>query len=259
MKVAYCFHGNVGAAYSNKKAYESSGDIDYRIGFEHWDRHINKVNDVDVFMHSWSTKYEEGLIDCYQPKKHLIEEQIEFGAVGTNTIGQMRKEFMISRWYSAKQSIMLKKQYEQENNIKYDMVVLSRTDWAWLTDIDFSIFQNTNLFYAPANTTFDKNNPRFDDWIFFSNSENMDNFSNLYNKMYLDRNVIKNSIKSVNSHSDTYTHAQNCGFDIVLVENLRDGVEGMYVRGLYENCAYSDDYKFENLVKLVNGNQSTRF
>ena len=259
MKIAVCFCGNVGAFYSNKKQYILGGDIDYRIGYEHWKKYIFDVNDVDVFMHNWSIKYTDGLVDTYKPKKHLIEKQIDFGSVGADASGTTRKEFMISRWYSAKESIRLKREYERENNIKYDLVVLARIDWAWIKEVDFSLYEDTSLFYSPSNDNFNISNPRLDDWIFFSNSKNMDNFSELYQKLYVEKNAMKLPNHRVDSHSDVYTHAKNCGFDIVIVENLRDGIEGIPVRALYENCKYSEDYDFSKLKVLPNGRHSIRF
>jgi|TARA_B100000085_G_scaffold201079_1_gene184594 hypothetical protein len=255
MKIAVCFCGNVGALYSNKKTYTIEGDIDYRIGYEHWKKHVFDINDVDVFIHNWSVEYADGLVDLYKPKKHLIEPQIEFGSKWTDPTGEIRKEFMVSRWYSFKESIRLKKEYEEENNMKYDLVVMSRVDWAWMVNIDFSLFEDTNLFYSPANPDFLKTHhlPRLDDWIFFSKSENMDKFSELYQKLYVDTDGIKNPNYKIDSHTDVYTHAYNCGFEIVMVENLRDGVEGTPVRALYDNCKYSEDYDFNKLKILPNG------
>ena len=61
MKIAICFHGNCGILYKNKVKYEILGDVDYRIGYEHWKKHVFDVNDVDVFMHSWSIDFEKEL------------------------------------------------------------------------------------------------------------------------------------------------------------------------------------------------------
>tara|TARA_R110002020_G_scaffold101994_2_gene239807 strand:- start:547 stop:1344 length:798 start_codon:yes stop_codon:yes gene_type:complete len=264
MKVAVCFHGNCGILYKNKSRYEILGDIDYRIGYEHWKKHIFDINNVDVFIHSWDTKYEDGLIDLYKPKKFKIEPQLKFGAKWTDSVGEIRKEFMMSRWYSAQKSIAFKKQYELENNFVYDMVILSRTDWAWLTDIDFTIFEDRELFYSPHNDNFMKDNPRLDDWIFFSNSENMDKFSKLYQDMYVSTGAIGDKTYQTNAHSDSYKHAKNCGLDIVMIEDFKDFRNysegaGTFVRALYENCKYSEDYDFNKLKLLKNGRQSERF
>ena len=257
MKIAVCFCGNVGVFYSNKKQYKMDGDIDYRIGYEHWKKYVFDVNDVDVFIHSWSVKYADGLVDSYKPKKHLIEEQKKFNAKWTDertgkllTLGhpaQLRKEFQCSRWYSVKESMRLKREYEKENNIEYDLVISARTDWAWMTEIDFSIFEDTSLFYSPDNSNFMPHNPRLDDWIFFSNSKNMDKFSNLYDDLIVDRIHKIGEECKIDSHNFPYNQAKNNGFDIVLVENLRDGIEGTPVRALYENCKYSEDYSFDKL------------
>ena len=37
-----------------------------------------------------------------------------------------------SRWYSTKKVIELKKKYEIKNNFKYDLVFLTRLDWAFI-------------------------------------------------------------------------------------------------------------------------------
>ncbi len=259
MKIALCFYGNVGTFYLNKAVYESDGDIDYRIGYRHWKNHVLDKNDVDVFIHSWSTQYKYGIINSYKPKKHLVEEQKVFDAVGTNELGSLRKEVTVSRWYSVMESIRLKKEYEEEKSIEYDLVISARLDWAWLVDIDFSIYTDTNLFYSPNNNNFMERNPKLDDWLFFSNSKNMDDFSKLYQKFYVDNDKISNPKISINSHHDSYTFAKECGFDVVLTENLRDGVEGMYVRALYKNCKFSTDYKFDKLELMHNGNNSKRF
>ena len=47
---------------------------------------------------------------------------------------------MFSRWYSAKMANELKRQHEEKNNFKYDFVMLTRLDLAYLVDFDFSKF-----------------------------------------------------------------------------------------------------------------------
>ena len=52
-----------------------------------------------------------------------------------------------SKWYSTKKSVDLKSEYEKEIDIKYDMVMVTRFDIAWQTDIIFKDL-NLNHFYA---------------------------------------------------------------------------------------------------------------
>ena len=66
MKIAFCLYGLVGSA---TEKYGLGADIDYRIGHHLNEKYIFDKNDtIDVFMHSWSTDYEKGLVDVYKPK-----------------------------------------------------------------------------------------------------------------------------------------------------------------------------------------------
>ncbi len=43
MRVALCLHGVVGHLYTNKQQLSWSEDVDYRIGLEHYRRHLFAV------------------------------------------------------------------------------------------------------------------------------------------------------------------------------------------------------------------------
>ena len=117
MKIALCLMGVVGAA-ENK--YGVGHPIDPRIGHYFYKKHIFDCNDVDVFIHSWSTDFEKEFIELYNPKKYLIEKQINFNQ------NDVRTNSVASRWYSTATSINLKSSYEKENNIEYDFVMVGR-------------------------------------------------------------------------------------------------------------------------------------
>ena len=89
MRVAFCLVGIVG---SSNFGMGLGKPIDFRLGHHFHKKHILDNNDVDVFIHSWSTQYKYGIINSYKPKKHLVEEQKVFDAVGTNELGSLRKE-----------------------------------------------------------------------------------------------------------------------------------------------------------------------
>jgi YD repeat-containing protein len=100
LKIALCLHGVVGNLYLDKHNHQWREDVDYRIGLEHYQRHLFAPNggDVDVFIHSWSTRYEEAIVRDYAPKAYAFQEQINFGHGTTNL------NFLESRWYSTKAS-----------------------------------------------------------------------------------------------------------------------------------------------------------
>ena len=65
MKIALCLTGLVG---TDDKYGIGSKTINYKIGQKHFKKHVIDVNDeVDVYLHSWSTEYEERLLDVYSP------------------------------------------------------------------------------------------------------------------------------------------------------------------------------------------------
>src|SRR5262249_46280848 len=142
MRVALCLHGVVGHLYTNKQDRSWTEDVDYRIGLEHYRRHLFGVNEcVDVFIHSWSTKYAERLTRDYRPKGQIFETQIDFKQ------DSQALNFLKSRWYSTRAVVELKRRYERRQGFTYDWVMLSRFDLALLRDLDFAKY-DAKLFYA---------------------------------------------------------------------------------------------------------------
>ena len=87
-------------------------------------------------MHSWSTDYEKGLVDVYKPKNYIIEKQIDFKQ------SSVRQNSIASRWYSLAMVNQLKSLYEEENDFKYDWVMLSRFDYVFNKDLIFKDLDN---------------------------------------------------------------------------------------------------------------------
>jgi hypothetical protein len=97
-----------------------------------------------------------------------------------------------SRWHSSKKSLDLKKEYENENGFKYDAVMITRLDVGFFSELVFDKY-DMKYFYAshrngaPRKSSnykadylnYDEGNTFLDLW-FFSNSDNMDKFSLLY-------------------------------------------------------------------------------
>jgi hypothetical protein len=261
MKIAFCLHGNTGIVYTNKHDYkwnESSQYTDYRIGYEHFKKHIfdvNKLNynTIDVFIHNWNVEYQDGIIDIYRPKKSLFEPQINFGAVGDNPNGTLRKEFIYSRWYSEKESIRLKSEYEKENNFEYDIVFSTRFDLLFLKDLDFNSFKDTSLLYTPLNADFMPHNPRLSDLFFFSNSKNIDNYLGKLYDFILPKIKIPNA-NGLSSHTTSYVFAKECNLDIAMIEDYdfdkKDSI--VLAREYYKNCEYwGDKYPGINNLDII--------
>lgn len=132
-------------------------------GYKHIYKHIIKVYNPDIFVHTWwdktyigkkfsfsphasdrSGKWDNNTIsyimDKYNPTKIKIEKQKQFDVSlyeGANFSNSSPFNNM-SMYYSLYQSNLLKKEYETDNNFLYDVVIRCRFD------ITFDIF-NFNI------------------------------------------------------------------------------------------------------------------
>ena len=98
-----------------------------------------------------------------------------------DTSGQRKEDALSAQGQGRK----LKKEYEDKNNFKYDMVMISRFDMCWMTDVIFDRF-DSKYFWIPR-VPMEKNtrtwygwpfeNPEINDYWCFGNSGDMDYFS----------------------------------------------------------------------------------
>jgi hypothetical protein len=173
-------------------------NIDCELGWRQYKHHlIDKNDNVDVFLHTRDPHFDERAIDLYEPKKHEVEPYFDFDldkhcvaaheATGYPVdAAKEHSQRCWSRWYSAHKSIKLKSDYEKENNFKYDWVFLARFDYLAFEDFIFSDY-NTDYFYLPWSNFMGTDRSLYGtkspDLWFFSDSEKMDKFSEIYLEM----------------------------------------------------------------------------
>jgi hypothetical protein len=235
MKIAICFYGLVGSV-SDKNG--NGIPLDPSIAYKYYKKNIFDINDeVDVFIHSSSIDQKNKLIKLYKPKNYIIEKQVLFPHSNHHPFlnkGIVRKVQMFllktfknnsylklkkiremesfrahSRWYSVQKSIQLMRDYEQENDFKYDCVMSTRLDISFFKSVNFKNF-DMSFFYA-SNWNDAPNNKKnissnflnqntskaFLDLWFFSNSNLMYKFAALYDK--IDK-------YPVNPHTSSFRH-----------------------------------------------------
>ena len=241
MKIALGLYGLVGST-TNKNG--EGIPLDPKIAANFYHTNIINVNDhVDVFIHTWSHSFQQKLINLYQPKSIITEEQISFKPLShllakTNSnhgirttlsnylrpVSTTSQEFAdrekaafraCSRWYSVFKVNELMHEYEINNDFEYDFVMQSRLDVGIFTPINFaqydpSCFWASHWNHAPKKDSvedFSNNNlgKGFLDFWFFSSSKNMNLFSKLYLNIY---------DYHLSPHFSAYQHAKKCGFDI---------------------------------------------
>ena len=204
MRIAVCLSGQL-----------RNWELAYHNQMIHW---IHGEHDVDYFTHTWNysgdrthishdyvyrdiddNEYDR-FIQIYKPKKSILESK--------------KQEFFYdndhwsSLFYSFSKSILLKREYELENNFEYDIVVKSRPDvifnpfakptWPWaLTpnkhELDFfkETYSDNKLFTTHTGSMpheFDMFN--INDCVFLSNSYTMDLMMNIY--FYRQQKINKN-------------------------------------------------------------------
>ena len=124
-----------------------------------------------------------------------------------------------SRWYSTKKVIDLKKAYELENKLEYDLVFLTRLDLALLKPFILTenmkkklTVSNRNDLPTPKNNykvKIKKNNLTYEkgiaDYWFVGDTEIIDKFAKLYNRKYL---------YNVNPHLSSLQHSKYLKIDL---------------------------------------------
>ena len=194
MKIALCLHGLVG---TSDKYGKGPIVVSPAAGHEHFRRHVMDTNDeVDTFIHTWSTEWEEGLRELYNPVAMIAEGQPQFPTKAelkeiakksmkdptwTPPAGHSlnRKQAIYCRWKSTQNVLNLLK----ESGRQYDYVLLTRFDIAFLVDFIFKDY-DPDKFYAlgPPGLHVNGLNHINDLW-FFANQENMMKFSSLFDNL----------------------------------------------------------------------------
>jgi|ETNmetMinimDraft_9_1059917.scaffolds.fasta_scaffold51039_1 hypothetical protein len=239
MKVALCLMGIVGSATDK---YGLGQDIDYRIGHHFIKKHILDKNDVDVFIHSWSTEFKDKLVDIYKPKKHLIERQIDFGE------DTLRYHSIKSRWYSNKKVVELKSEYEKENNFKYDFVMIYRFDCMFNKDVVFSEFDNKYFYNSHVDECHKghchcEGMGMYADLWFFGNTDDINLFGELYDswdKYEIEKSVLDKN-KMISPHKVIVHHFKEIGLSSKVKHYFVERYDHYPVRYKFINCGYTNE------------------
>jgi hypothetical protein len=229
LKVAICLYGSAGFTTNlNGRNLQEVIPLDIKEPLESLKDNIVNPYSADIFIHSWSHERSEEINKILNPKLSLYEPHKVFSRSFIDD-----KNNTLSRFYSQMMSNKIKIDYENEKNIIYDVVLHARIDLIWFTKINlnhdltnslYATFWNGSINRETNLGPFDKSNygenvALMDTW-FFSNSKNMDLFSNIYKdwrKIYLSTYKynfkLKNRFK-YNAHHWTYLQSKRIGLEI---------------------------------------------
>ena len=162
-----------------KKAISFSGQCRFvKEGLESLKRNLYDFENYDIFIHAWDGELSK---DCnlYKPKSIIVEPQ-------KNVLPKQVKEcndsvfVHFSMFYTMKESLRLKSEYERANNFKYDLVIRTRFDIGLESSLSPETYNLQEGVYSPDVCA----NPLvISDWFNFSTSEIMDNYSNIYDNI----------------------------------------------------------------------------
>lgn len=164
-------------------------------GFKQISEKITSKYDVDFFVHTWwdndnmdaigsnrSHTFDENTLELimryYKPKLMLNEPQINFNIYDDVDYELINPISPYSMFYSIKVSNDLKLLYEKKNNFKYDAVIRCRFD-ILIENFDINLSE-IDLSYIYTDTV---GNGFPNDQFGLSNSENMDYYSSLFDKI----------------------------------------------------------------------------
>jgi len=182
MRIAICLFGQLRTglrAFSNIKHF--IGDL--------W-------SDCDFFIHTWNTEEHRDILhfletkkrpisivdpknldtymDLYNPKESVVQDQAQYDLWLRNTYGPTGN--LVHLYHSFFESTILKRDYENKNGFKYDIVIRLRPDIVYPKDR--SLISDINEYLKNPNAIY---SCRKDDFYHISSSINADTSGNFYN------------------------------------------------------------------------------
>jgi len=168
MKIALCFSGQA-------RSVER--------GFEYYRKNLLDNHDVDIFFHTWDAdNVVDKMIELYKPVIHSSSPPLELDVdrkyTNVPNPEKFPARFVYSMYFSMNKCRESMMYYSKTNNVKYDWVIRSRTDYALNVKIPFGELPNEMLYIPNCRMvpTRDFGNDQFA----FSSQENMDKYMSTF-------------------------------------------------------------------------------
>ncbi len=150
MKIALCLFGSIGSIFKPKRNLKDNF-LDPEVCFKSIKRNIIDKFETDVFFHTWTNKYNNKLIELYNPKDFKIEKPINFKPdlskyslkhincyddVANLKDNNQDPENVYadlayrahSRWHSQTKVLNILDNYHKKKKAKYEFIIQSRFD-----------------------------------------------------------------------------------------------------------------------------------
>ena len=206
MKIAICLSGYTGwldgSYYAGKSIETKKSDMtNFTKNNPTWsfnslknkivDVNVSRGNEIDFFIHTWNIGSFTELMNLYDPKLIRAEPQDpfdkgeldNFGVDYNPEMGWNNKFRCYSKFNAAQRGLKLVRKYEDAHRFKYDYVLVTRLDLIMHTNLIFSDFDPDILWvgdWSPGLRKKNRMRKRFNDIIYFSNSDIMHGFVTEY-------------------------------------------------------------------------------
>lgn len=181
-------------------------------------QHLQKDNEVDIFFHGWNNENVNDIQCTYNTKryyvqKHSFEKMQEImDDVGIGYITKLDQDILKNRlknnitgmFYNIYKCNELKKQYEIENNIKYDITIHTRPDNMFMRNLDIKTSENTIYFGGCKSNICDH--------FYYGKSKDMDKIAEIYLKL---KGLLEQRIKGIGAEHLLHHYIVNNGMKII--------------------------------------------
>lgn len=195
----------------------------YKKGFEELKKHYLDKYDVDVFIHTWKDTVYKGtefypedvnskqfgysssifsdLVEMYNPKAILIEDQVKFvNPDFTGPTWRQSAQNCASMWYSIFKANELRDYYQLMTDAEYDFVIRTRTDLQFEMVLnDFDSYDPNKITTYKWKTSYPQNTYGYKDCFAIGGGHAMDLYSDLYRYLAYYMKEDPQYIKAINN------------------------------------------------------------
>jgi hypothetical protein len=193
-KVAICLKGAVGKKggphdrfYNPGDLYKTGEYVDYVKVKDSIHKHIIEPNpnyQFDFFLHGWNLDLAQNLVEIYDPKLYLFEDNNLYNGVISSIIANQSDFGGVSGGLSLKKSLELMEMYEINKKFEYDMVIVYRYDVLLWKDMILDEYNIDEFLYVNA-----WNQSCQADFHFVMSKDNAYKFKYLYDSVALYSNA----------------------------------------------------------------------
>lgn len=231
MKCAICLRGAISKITHRfmhpGELYNPGTYVNYKAVYNSIMKHIVEANpgiEFDFFIQCWNTDLELELKELYKPKAVLFEDNNIYRdeiLISLQKTGRPIQDFgTTSQLLALSKSIVLLKNYAEQNNISYDYVICYRPDVLLWKDMDLKTYDNDKV-YVNAHPN------AVGDFHFVMNLENAYEFSKLYETSFYN-NVVTNSYL----HGKIKLYVEHFMGKTLYIDNIVPGADQEVLRKL---------------------------